>query len=98
MNGKALPTRSSQDLGYNGQGGYGGAQNGYGKENMSPTSYRSSKQYGRARGPELNGRTVLEGYRPDIMNGFEGEKPRYNPVSVSYRLSMLRRRSADKNS
>lgn len=29
---------------------------------------------------EPNGRTVLEGYRKDVMNGFE-EKPRYNPMN-----------------
>ncbi|RDW65026.1 hypothetical protein BP6252_10677 [Coleophoma cylindrospora] len=29
------------------------------------------------------GRTVLEGYRDDIMNGFEKESPRYNPANVS---------------
>lgn len=81
--GKALPPRPSQDLGYGGQGRNGGsAQNGYkGNENVDPRNYGSAMQNGRRGLPEPQGRTVLEGYRKDIMNGFE-EKPRYNPVST----------------
>ena len=30
----------------------------------------------------VTGRTVLEGYRDDIMNGFAGETARYNPVGI----------------
>jgi hypothetical protein len=28
------------------------------------------------------GKALVEGYRKDILNGFEREKPRYNPVRV----------------
>ncbi len=42
---------------------------------------------GTAPGPGLgpgaigpNGRAMVEGYRKDILNGFEKDKPRYNPV------------------
>jgi len=31
-------------------------------------------------GPGPNGKTLVEGYRKDIIVGFEKEKPRYNPV------------------
>lgn len=82
MNGirKALPPRPSQDLGYgdsalNGGARFGG-QNGY--ENRPGTSNESM------RNPSLqgvNGAVILDGYRNEIMNGFEG-KPRFNPVSI----------------
>jgi hypothetical protein len=36
----------------------------------------------RGQAPEASGRTILEGYRQDILTGFEPEKPRYNPVSL----------------
>lgn len=76
---KPLPSRPSQDLGYG--AGYGG-QNRYGNENTNPKSYGSAKPKS-GRPLEPNGRIILEGYRKDIVNGFEGEKPRYNPVSKS---------------
>ncbi len=85
--GKALPPRPSEDLGYGGQGGYGGTQKGYrGSENVDPRDYSTAMQNGRRGLPEPQGRTVLEGYRMDIMNGFE-EKPRYNPVGAPMRRS-----------
>jgi len=31
-----------------------------------------------------NGKVILEGYRQDILNGFEQDKPRYNPVRKPY--------------
>jgi len=82
---KALPPKPGQDLGYNGgQGGYGGTQNGYRNENADSRNYNAGQQNGRIGGPqEPSGRTILEGYRKDIMNGFEDEKPRYNPVSYA---------------
>jgi hypothetical protein len=47
----------------------------------------------------LNGRIVLEGYRSDIINGFEPPKPRYNPVSIPHlrnkNQSRVRRDSTD---
>lgn len=84
--GKALPPRPSADLGYReGQGTYGGGQNGYKNvENANPQSYDAPKQDGpRGGSQEPNGRIVLEGYRNEIMNGFETPKPPYNPVSSS---------------
>lgn len=44
-----------------------------------------------------NGKVVLEGYREAISNGFEGEKPRFNPVRLC-RSVQSNRRSADINS
>jgi hypothetical protein len=83
--GKALPPRPSADLGYRGggQGEYGVPQKAYrNDENAEPRSYGTPAQKGpRGRSQEPNGRVVLEGYRNDIMNGFEAPKPRYNPVS-----------------
>jgi len=80
--GKALPPRPSADLGYGGQGGYGGPQSGYRNENINPRNNGSAPQNGRRTGSqEPSGRIVLDGYRKDIMNGFEAEHPRYNPVS-----------------
>jgi hypothetical protein len=79
--GKPLPSRPSQDIGY-GSGG-GGPSNGNRKEGSSQQTYAPSPRMNeRMGGPmEPSGRTVLEGYRQDIANGFEAERPRYNPVS-----------------
>ncbi len=33
-----------------------------------------------------SGRAMVEGYRKDILNGFEKEQPRYNPVRCSRAL------------
>jgi hypothetical protein len=82
--GKALPLRPSADLGNGGgQGGYGSGQNGYrNDENLAPRTFGTSGQSGQMGGSQVpNGRIVLEGYRNDIINGFEPPKPRYNPVS-----------------
>jgi hypothetical protein len=82
---KALPPRPSADLGYRGgQGDFGMPQKGYrNDENANPRSYGIPAQNGqRVRSPEPNGRVVLEGYRNEIMNGFEVPKPPYNPVSI----------------
>jgi hypothetical protein len=89
MNGKALPPRpGTRDGPYsNSQGQFGGPlgqQNGYQvyspkPANVSPTSTRNRENIS----PQSpNGAVMLEGYRNDIMNGFEGEKARYNPVSI----------------
>ena len=32
----------------------------------------------------IPGKTLVEGYRKDILNGFEKENPRYNPVSSGH--------------
>ena len=81
MNGirKALPPRPSQDLGYGGsQASNGGAQ--FAKQNVYENRPGTSNgNMGRpAQGP--NGAIILDAYRNEIMNGFEG-KPRFNPVS-----------------
>ena len=78
---KALPPRPSADLGYRGE--YGMPQKGYrNDENADPRSFGAPAQNGqRGRSPEPNGRVVLDGYRNEIMNGFEEPKPPYNPVS-----------------
>lgn len=39
----------------------------YGGPRMSPT-------------PSPNGKTLVEGYRNDIMTGFQKDPPRFNPV------------------
>ncbi|KAN0090509.1 Up-regulated During Septation domain containing protein [Hyaloscypha variabilis] len=81
---KALPPRPSADLGYRGgQGDFGMPQKGYrNDENANPRSYGIPAQNGqRVRSPEPNGRVVLEGYRNEIMNGFEVPKPPYNPLN-----------------
>jgi hypothetical protein len=81
---KALPPRPSADLGYRGgQGEYGMPQKGYrSDENVKPKAYGAPGQNGQRAGPqEPKGRVVLEGYREDIVNGFEASKSRFNPVS-----------------
>ena len=86
--GKALPPRPSADLGYKaGQGEYGlPLQKGYRHdENSEQRSYGAQDQNRqRGRSQEPNGRVILEGYRNDMMNGYEAPKPRYNPVSRKY--------------
>jgi hypothetical protein len=77
---KVLPPRPTHDLGYGSAntGGVGGAQNrSRGKvDNYAPQNGRVAMS-----SQEPGGKTILEGYRQDIMTGFE-EKPRYNPVSI----------------
>lgn len=73
---KPLPSRPSQNN----------------EDNRDPNRYPNdgSREYGssptmaaRRPLPDINGKTVLEGYRQEILTGFEEEKPRYNPVSLS---------------
>ncbi|KAH8819947.1 Up-regulated during septation-domain-containing protein [Xylogone sp. PMI_703] len=50
--------------------------------------YGDTQNYGavtqNARGPPgPSGTVILDGYRNDILNGFEGEKPRYNPLNTT---------------
>ncbi len=52
--------------------GYGGGGGGYETGRLSP-----------AQAVMPSGRAMMEGYRKDIVNGFEKEKPRYNPVRLS---------------
>lgn len=56
------------------------------QSNASSTNARNKEMYS-TQGP--NGAVILEGYRDDIMNGFQGEKPRYNPVS--FHLPLLKK-------
>jgi hypothetical protein len=83
MNGtrKALPPRPSEDRGYGGSPSLNGAaqlggQNGYERPGTSNGSVRKPS----VQGP--NGAVILDGYRSEIMNGFEA-KPRFNPVSIA---------------
>lgn len=65
-----------------------GYTNGYARMNGES----EARQYAQG---EPNGQTMLGGYRQDIMNGFEAETPRYNPVR---KHSFAPRRFADKDS
>ncbi|KAI9055210.1 hypothetical protein LZ554_000174 [Drepanopeziza brunnea f. sp. 'monogermtubi'] len=47
---------------------------------MQDLGYGSAAPNGTRGPPEPSGRTVLEGYRSNVTNGFE-EKPRYNPLN-----------------
>jgi hypothetical protein len=71
---KASMPRPSQDLGY-GASSLGG-QSGY--ESRPGTSSGSMRRPS-VQGPK--GTVILDGYRSEIMNGFEGQ-PRFNPVSI----------------
>ena len=74
--GNQFPQRPGQENGYG--GAHGG--NGTKAENTNSRSYGSATP--RTGGSqEPNGRIVLEGYRKDIVNGFETENPRFNTVS-----------------
>lgn len=44
----------------------------YGQSRLSPT----------APSPTPSGKFIIEGYRKDIVNGFEKEHPRFNPVGA----------------
>jgi len=94
MNGKSLPARPGMmDGGYGNRpqfgGPLGGQENSYqqsprmgGNPGMgSPRLNGAAAQNGRTV-DGVNGHTVLEGYRNDIMTGFSGEKARYNPVGI----------------
>jgi hypothetical protein len=72
MSGKLLPRRP----------GLGGYQE---DDPFSSTrgGYDTRLQTKNTQGP--NGAVMLEGYRKDMVNGFEGEKPLYNPVSPQVR-------------
>lgn len=89
MNGKALPARPGvMDGGeYGNRTQFGGP---LGQENLyqrspqlggSPRMNHGSPQQQNRSVDGVDGGTVLEGYREEIMNGFAGEKARYNPVS-----------------
>ena len=71
---KPLPSRPSPEKGYRD----GGMANNY--RNESPRNYNSTN----GRSGEASGKVVLDGYRQEIMNGFETDKPRFNPVSFIF--------------
>lgn len=74
---KQLPSVPGQNAGYGG----GAPQNGYGMRNEGGggQSYGSSRMVQTSQEPPA--RAILDGYEPDIVNGFDGEAPLYNPVS-----------------
>jgi hypothetical protein len=74
---KLVPGRQSEDSNVSGYGSYPA---------RSLDSTQGTSQSGsRTQLPSPNGRVIFEGYRKDIINNFEGEKPRFNPVrSRSY--------------
>lgn len=90
---KKLPPRPSEDLGYlygvvNG-GGAPPASYGFRNErngDMPPRNYGLSKIGPHSQDPSA--RVMLDGYKADIMNGFE-EKPKHNPVSCPIQLLPL---------
>lgn len=80
---KKLPPRPSQDLGYGIVNGSGAPPESYGFRNerngdLPARTYGMTKVGGHSQDP--SGRVMLDGYKTDIMNGFEGERQR-NPVS-----------------
>jgi hypothetical protein len=90
MGGKMLPHILSPGVGY-GNGPRNDSPAGYdsgiqsaqrGPDLRPQTSGRIDFQKMDLQGP--NDAVILEGYRNDIMNGFEGEKPLYNPVSTRF--------------
>jgi hypothetical protein len=38
--------------------------------------------------PSPKGKVIFEGYRKDILNNFEGENPRWNPVRILRRMAV----------
>lgn len=38
--------------------------------------------------PSPKGKVIFEGYRKDILNNFEGETPRWNPVRILRRMAV----------
>lgn len=86
MNGKTLATRPGS-VGY--LNGYGGAlqeqQNGY-TDSVPRLAVKPPPL--KPNGVSLtspNGAVALKGYENEIIDGFAGAKPRYNPVSESLR-------------
>jgi hypothetical protein len=75
MNRKALPSRPSQDSGYGQMRQSPPRSNGSSVSGFAPPQLKMQTQT-----QFLNGKTLLEGYRKDIITNFEEERPRYNPV------------------
>jgi hypothetical protein len=44
--------------------------------------YDGGTRLGPGRDPAPAARNLADGYRKDILSGFESDKPRYNPVSL----------------
>ncbi|RDL41187.1 Uncharacterized protein BP5553_01166 [Venustampulla echinocandica] len=79
---KGLPPRPSADLGYGGRGRQDSYEVPDGRDDQLPAkNYSSSRMNPQAQDPPA--RVVLGGYKADIMNGFEGETPRYNPMNAA---------------
>lgn len=79
-----------------GGGNYGGfeGQDAYGANGNTNGGYGSQRGQGGGN-QEPNGRVVLNGYREEIASGFEGGKPRYNPVSFTHAGSQTSTRLTD---
>jgi hypothetical protein len=90
---KKLPPRPSQDqdVGYGIVNGSGAPPDAYGFRNERNGDL-PNRTYGLSRvGPHTqdpSGRIMLDGYKADIMNGFEGDRPRINPVSCSFAIAL----------
>lgn len=52
---------------------------GYGGRNMLPNRLKFA---------EPGGKTLMEGYRKDVLSEFETDKPIYNPVSTPSRVAL----------
>lgn len=73
------PLRSNQQSSYsNGRGPTSAYRENNDRNVDSNMSLRGAVQ-------DPNGKAILEGYREEVLNGFEPEKPRYNPVRLSAR-------------
>lgn len=85
---KPVLARQSEDSNTSGYGSY---------PTRSQDSTRGTSQSGsRTQLPSPNGRVIFEGYRKDIINNFEGEKPRFNPVrSHDYQPPNIARKRTD---
>jgi hypothetical protein len=71
-------TFADMDGYYGGFGGGGGG--GYGGDTAVAPAPTSSSARPPPLAPASQGKALLQAYRKDIMTGFEGEAPRYNPV------------------
>lgn len=83
---KPLPLRPGQERTQYSSNTGGGSQFGGPLNGSGPSSAYASgggQNYARMGPASPTARTVLEGYRNEIMTGFEKEKPRYNPANTS---------------
>jgi len=55
-----------------------------------PGSQENAYRLGAREPASPSGKVVLEGYQGEVLNGFAGEKARYNPVSFSVSTENVR--------